>query len=144
MSSYLWKLLSETQHDSIRASIERIALKAADFWLPVQRAQQRYETEFDLVDLEDDDWEPFPFPGDNAVPNCQNQVARDKNILTVFPCILLVKDGNRDPLTRMTQLRSSQKLCIAAEYEASQMSTSLVVPRRSSTRSRRKSIAHNN
>ncbi|CAG8918857.1 unnamed protein product [Penicillium salamii] len=144
MSSYLWKLLSETQHDSIRASIERIAQKAADFWLPVQRAQQRYETEFDLVDLEDDDWEPFPFPGDNTVPNCQNQVARDMNILTVFPCILLVKDGNRDPLTRMTQLRSSQKLCIAAEYEASQMSTSLVVPRRSSTRSRRKSIAHNN
>lgn len=144
MSSYLWKLLSESQHDSIRASIERIAQKAADFWLPVQRAQQRYETEFDLVDLEDDDWEPFPFPGDNTVPNCQNQVARDMNILTVFPCILLVKDGNRDPLTRMTQLQSSQKLCIAAEYEASQMSTSLVVPRRSSTRSRRKSIAHNN
>lgn len=144
MSSYLWKLLSETQHDSIRASIERIAQKAADFWLPVQRAQQRYETEFDLVDLEDDDWEPFPFPGDNTVPNCQNQVARDVNILTVFPCILLVKDGNRDPLTWMTQLRSSQKLCIAAESEASQMSTSLVVPRRSSTRSRRKSIAHNN
>ncbi|CAG7932658.1 unnamed protein product [Penicillium olsonii] len=144
MSSYLWKLLSETQHDSIRASIGRIAQKAADFWLPVQRAQQRYETEFDLVDLEDDDWEPFPFAGDNTVPNCQNQVARDMNILTVFPCILVVKDGNRDLLTRMTQLRSSQKLCIAAEYEASQMSTSLVVPRRSSTRSRRKSIAHNN
>jgi hypothetical protein len=66
------------------------------------------------------------------------------NILTVFPYILLVKDCDRDPLTHMTQLRSSQKLCIAAGNEASQMSTSFVVPRRSSTRSRRKSIAHNN
>lgn len=55
ISSYLWTLLSETQHESIRTSIERIVQKAADFWLPIQRAQQRYETEFDLVDLEDDD-----------------------------------------------------------------------------------------
>ncbi|CAG7962869.1 unnamed protein product [Penicillium salamii] len=143
MSSYLWKLLSESQHDSIRTSIERIVRKAAEFWHSIQRAQQRYETGFDLADLEDDDWESFRFPGDDAIPN-QNQDARDLNILTVFPCILLVKDGDRDPLTRMTQLRSSQKLCIAAEHEASQMSASFVVPRRSPTRSRRKSIAHNN
>ncbi|KAJ5086605.1 hypothetical protein NUU61_007912 [Penicillium alfredii] len=44
MSSYLWKLLSETLHDSIRTSMERVAQKAADFWLPIQRAQQKYET----------------------------------------------------------------------------------------------------
>lgn len=143
MSSYLWTLLSESQHDSIRIRIGRIVQKAADFWLPIQRAQQRYETDFDLVDFEDDDWEPFRFHGDNAIPNRQNQVVRDVKLLTVFPCISLVKDGDRDPLTRIIQLRSTQKLCIAAEYEASQMSTSFVVPRRPSTRSRRKSIAHN-
>ncbi|KAJ5659849.1 hypothetical protein N7507_006300 [Penicillium longicatenatum] len=143
MSSLLWELLSETQHDSIRTSIERIVQKAAEFWLPIQRAQQRYETEFDLIDLEDDDWESFCFPGDNTIPARQHQVVQDVNILTVFPCISLVKDGDRDPLTHLTQLRSTQMLFIAAEYEARQMSTSFVVPRRSSTRSRRKSIAQN-
>jgi hypothetical protein len=73
----------------------------------------------------------------------ESEKARDVNILTVFPCISLVKDGNRDPLTQLIQLRSSQKLFMAAEHEASQMTTSFVVPGRSSTRSRRKSIAHN-
>ncbi|KAJ5507902.1 hypothetical protein N7527_010045 [Penicillium freii] len=107
------------------------------------RAQLKYETAFDLVDFEDDDWEPFRFPGDNAIPNRQDQALRDVNILTVFPCISLVKDGDRDPLTQIVQLRSTQKLCMEAVYEASQMSTSFVVPRRSSTRSRRKSIAQN-
>ncbi|KAL2695994.1 hypothetical protein AAEP93_003294 [Penicillium crustosum] len=143
VSSYLWALLSETQHDSIRISIEKIVQKAAGFWLPIQRAQQRYETEFELVDFEIADCEPFHFPGDSALPDRQDQGARDMNILTVFPCISLVKDGGRDPLTHLIQLRSSQKLFVAAEHEASQMTTSVVVPRRSSTRSRRKSIAHN-
>ncbi|CAI7627746.1 unnamed protein product [Penicillium discolor] len=143
MSSYLWAVLSETQHDAIRISIGKVVQRAAEFWLPIQRAQLRYETAFDLVDFEDDDWEPFRFPGDNAIPNRQDQVVRDVNILTVFPCISLVKDGDRDPLTQIVQLRSTQKLCMEAVYEASQMSTSIVVPRRSSTRSRRKSIAQN-
>ncbi|KAJ5630967.1 uncharacterized protein N7484_011067 [Penicillium longicatenatum] len=128
---------------AFRRCIERVVQKAAEFWLPIQRAQQRYETEFDLIDLEDDDWEPFCFPGDNTIPARQHQVVQDVNILTVFPCISLVKDGNRDPLTHLTQLRSTQMLFIAAEYEARQMSTSFVVPRRSSTRSRRRSIAQN-
>ncbi|CRL30936.1 unnamed protein product [Penicillium camemberti] len=127
VSSYLWALLSETQHDSIRISIEKI----------------RHETEFELVDFEIADCEPFHFPGDSALLDRQDQGARDMNILTVFPCISLVKDGGRDPLTHLIQLRSSQKLFVAAEHEASQMTTSVVVPRRSSTRSRRKSIAHN-
>lgn len=143
ISSCLWALLSETQHDAIRISIGKIVQRAAEFWLPIQRAQLRYETAFDLVDFEDDDWEPFRFPGDNAIPNRQDQVVRDVNILTVFPCISLVKDGDRDPLTQIVQLRSTQKLCMEAVYEASQMSTSFGVPRRSSTRSRRKSIAQN-
>ncbi|KAJ5046191.1 hypothetical protein NUH16_003016 [Penicillium rubens] len=143
VSSYLWALLSQTQHDSIRISIEKIVQKAAGFWLPIQRAQQRYETEFELADFEIADCEPFHFPGDSALPDRQDQGARDMNVLTVFPCITLVKDGDRDPLTHLIQLRSSQKLFVAAEHEASQMTTSFVVPRRSSTRSRRKSIAHN-
>lgn len=145
MSSYFWSLLSETQHDSFRISIGKIVRKAAEFWLPIQRAKQRYEPVFDLIDFEDDDWESFFFPGDNTIPNSnlQDQVVRDVNILTVFPCITLVKDGDRDPLTQIIQLRSAQKLCIAAEYEVSQISTGFVVPRRSSTRARRKSIAHN-
>lgn len=142
MSSYLWTLLSETQHDAIRISIGKIVQRAAEFWLPIQRAQLRYEMAFDLVDFGDDDWEPFRFPGDNAIPNREDQVVQDVNIFTVFPCISLIKDGDRDPLTRIVQLRSTQKLCMEAVCEASQMSTSFV-SKRSSTRSRRKSIAQN-
>jgi hypothetical protein len=141
VSSYLWTLLSDTQHDAIRISIGKVVQRAAEFWLPIQRAQQRYETAFDLVDFVDEDWKPFHFPGDDAIPNRHDQVVRDVNILTVFPCISLVNGGDRDPLTQIVQLRSTQKLSIEAEYEASQ--TSFVVPRRSSTRSRRKSIAQN-
>ncbi|CAI7566855.1 unnamed protein product [Penicillium glandicola] len=143
VSAYLWALLSETQHDSIRISIEKIVQKAAAFWLPVQCAQQRYETDFELFDFDIDDCEPFKFPGDSELLDRQDQGARDVNVLTVFPCISLVKDGGRDPLTHLIQLRSSQKLFMAAENEASQIMTSFVAPRRSSTRSRRKSIAHN-
>lgn len=141
MSSYLWTLLSETQLEAIRISIEKVVQRAAEIWLPIQRAQQKYETAFDLVDFVDEDWKPFRFPGDDAILNRQDQAVRDVNILTVFPCISLVKDGDRDPLTQIVQLRSTQKLSMEAGYEASQ--TSCVVPRRSTTRSRRKSIAQN-
>jgi hypothetical protein len=51
--------------------------------------------------------------------NRQNQVGRDVNIFTLFPCTSLVKDSDRDPLPQIIQLRRTQKLCIAAEYEAS-------------------------
>jgi hypothetical protein len=121
MSSYLWMLLSETQLDAVRISIEKVVQRATEFWLPIQRAQQRYETAFDLVDFVDEDWKPFRFPGDDAIPNRQDQVVRDRdaNILTVFPCISLVKDGDRDPLTQIVQLRSTQKLSMEAVYEAS-------------------------
>jgi hypothetical protein len=141
VSSYLWAFLSETQYDSIRINIEKIVQKAAELWLLIQRAPQRYETDFELVDFDIDDYKPFHFPGDSALPDKQDQGARDVNVLTVFPCITLVKDGGRDPLSHLIQLRSSQKLFIAAEHEASQMITSVVVPRRSATRSRRKSIS---
>ncbi|KAJ5422807.1 hypothetical protein N7445_010915 [Penicillium cf. griseofulvum] len=143
MSSYLWTLLSEDQLDAVRISIEEVAQRATKFWLPIQRAQQRYETAFELVDLVDEDWKSFRFPGDDEIPNRQDQVVgdRDVNILTVFPCISLVKDGHRDPLTQIVQLRSTQKLFMEAVFEASQ--TNFVVPRRSSTRTRRQSIAQN-
>ncbi|KAJ5885203.1 hypothetical protein N7495_009713 [Penicillium taxi] len=141
VSSHLWTLLSDNQYEILRISLGKIVRKAAEVWNPIQRAQQRYETEFDLVDFGDDDWELFHFPGDNEIPDRQNTTARDVNILTVFPCISLVKDGVRDPLTKIIQLRSTQKLFIAAEYEASQISKS---SRRSSTRSRRRTITDDN
>lgn len=130
------------QHDAIRISIGKIVQRAAEFWLPIRPAQLRYEIAFDLVDFGDDDWDPFRFPGDNAIPKRKDQVIQDVNILTVFPCISLIKDGDRDPLTQIVQLRSTQKLCMEAVCEASQMSTSFV-SKRSTTRSRRKSIAQN-
>jgi hypothetical protein len=40
------------------------AMPTSMIWLPIQRAQQRYETEFELADFEIADCEPFHFPGD--------------------------------------------------------------------------------
>jgi hypothetical protein len=50
----------------------------------------------------------------------------------------VVKNGERFPLTYVTQLRRSKKQCIAAEQEINQASTSRTVGRVSSNRSRRK------
>ncbi|KAJ5678993.1 hypothetical protein N7462_007237 [Penicillium macrosclerotiorum] len=141
MSAYISGLLPKSQHDLFCAAIKEITRKAMEFWLPIQRAQQKYEAVFDFSDVVDDDWKPFRFPGENAVPNGQGQKIQDINILTVFPCILLVDDTGREPLTHILQLRSSQELCIAAQQEASRLTTRPTMGRRPTTRSRRDSIA---
>ncbi|KAJ5819465.1 hypothetical protein N7474_005056 [Penicillium riverlandense] len=69
MSSYVWGLLSETQHDSFCTSIERIVQNAVEVCIPIQHAQQKYETDFELSDLEDDEWRHFNFPNDYTAQN---------------------------------------------------------------------------
>lgn len=141
MSLYAGGLFSEAQHDIFRTNIKTIAQNAADIWLPIQRSRQKFETDFESFDLDDDEWDRFPPAGENTQP-----VTHDLHglyILNVFPCVSSIEDGDHDPLTNIIQLRSSQELYVAAQHEANQTATPAVT-RRSSTRPRRQSIAGSN
>ncbi|KGO41767.1 hypothetical protein PEX2_107620 [Penicillium expansum] len=141
MSSYADGLFPEVQHDLFCTKIQSIVQNAVEFWLPTQRSQQKFETDFEeLFDPDDKDRDLFPFAGENTT-----LVAQDHGpyLLNVFPSISLVEDGYHNPLTKIIQLRSSQELYLAAQHEATQI-TSSVTTRRSHTRPRRKSTAASN
>ncbi|CAI7621460.1 unnamed protein product [Penicillium palitans] len=138
MSSYTDGLFPEARHDLFCTKIKSIVQNAAEFWLPIQRSQQKFETDFEEpFDPDDNEWDRFPFAGENTTP-----VAQDHGpyLLNVFPCISSVEDGDHNPLTKIIQLRSSQELYLAAQHEATQITTSATT-RRHSARPRRQSTA---
>ncbi|KAI2720819.1 hypothetical protein CBS147332_4059 [Penicillium roqueforti] len=135
MSSFVEGLFPEAQHELFRTKTKSIVQDAAEFWLPIQRSQQKFEIDFEPSDLDDNEWDRFPLAGENTKP-----VAQDIHgfyLLNVFPCISLVEDGDHDPLTKVIQLRDSQELYLAAQNEATQVATSAITrrprPRRQST-----------
>ena len=141
MSSYTDGLFPEAQHDLFCTKIKSIVQNAAEFWLPTQRSQQKFETDFEEpFDPDDNEWDRFPFAGENTTP-----VAQDHGpyLLNVFPCISWVEDGDHNPLTKIIQLRSSQELYLAAQHEATQITTSATT-RRHSAGPRRQSTARSN
>ncbi|OQE28797.1 hypothetical protein PENSTE_c003G03719 [Penicillium steckii] len=129
MLSYAGGLFSRAQQDLFCSKIKTLVQIAAELWLSVQRSQTKFETDFEPFDPEDNDWDLFSFAGENTV-----SVAQDLQgifVLNVFPCISLVEDGGHDPLTKIIQLRSSQKLYLEAYHEATQIAT-LGITRRES------------
>lgn len=141
MSSYAGDLFSEAQHTLFCTKIKTIAQNAAEAWLPIQRSQQKFKTDFDPFDSDDSEWDLFPSAGENITPVVQE--LQGLYVLNVFPCVSLVEDENYDPLTNLIQLRSSQELYLAAQNEATQVANSAIT-RRSSTRPRRQSTAGSN
>lgn len=121
--------------------IKKIVQSAAEAWLPIQRSRQKFATDFEPFDPEDSEWERFPFAGENTTPVAQD--LQGLYILNVFPCISWLEDGDYDPLTKIIQLRSSQASYLAAQHEATQM-TSCAPTRKSSNRPRRQSTAGSN
>ncbi|OQD61619.1 hypothetical protein PENPOL_c016G05337 [Penicillium polonicum] len=127
MSSYAGSLFSEVQHELFCTKVKAIVQNAAEVWLPIQRSQKKFETDFEPFDPEDNEWDRFPSAGENTTP-----VAQDLHglyLLNVFPCISLVEDGDHDPLTKIIQLRSSQELYLAAQHEATQIPISATTRR---------------
>ncbi|KAJ6045328.1 hypothetical protein N7499_004107 [Penicillium canescens] len=141
MSSYAGSLFPEAQHDLFCTKVKTIVQNAAEVWLPIQRSQKKFETDFEPFDPEDNEWDRFPSAGKTTTPVAQD--LQGLYLLNVFPCISLVEDGDHDPLTKIIQLRSSQELYLAAQHEATQTSTSANT-RRYSTRPRRQSTAGSN
>lgn len=141
MSTYTGGLFSEAQHDAFCTKIKKIAQSAAEAWLPTQRSPQKFETIFEPFDPDNNEWNPFPFAGENRAPATQG--LRGLYLLNIFPCICLLEDEHHYPLSNTIQLCSSQELYMTAQREATQIANSAIT-RRSSARPRRQSTAGSN
>ena len=137
MTSYVDGLFPEVEQQLFDTRIKEIVQSAVDVWHPIQRSQQKFETYFGPIDPNDNEWDRFPSAGDNTRLMAQDTLGLF--VLHVFPCISLVEDGEREPLTKVIQLRSSQELYMEAQHEGTRASS--VITRRSSTRPRRQSTA---
>jgi hypothetical protein len=142
--SYLQEILPETHLNGLRQSLEKVVQKAAEVWQPIQRAKRRYEPDFEPLKWGDDGWSPLIFPETDSGGSQTSQKASSESLLTVFPRIAAVEDGNRFPLTYVVQLMRSQAQCVKAEQEIGQASGPPTVGRMASNRSRRRSNASSN
>lgn len=136
-------LLSHEQFNEFQQSVANIVQKATDIWLPIQRAQQKYESDFDPLDWNDNEWVIFNLPGENTEKNTTAHGIASDTLLTIFPRISQVKDDRRHPLTFVTQLTKSHPLCIQAEQEINRKPNSPTIGRMSSNGTRRRSIVAN-
>ncbi|KAL4926588.1 uncharacterized protein BDV17DRAFT_293384 [Aspergillus undulatus] len=141
VSQYLYDMLPEDQFTELRASIGKIAERAANVWHPIQRSLERYEPDFEPFKWGDDQWSLLRFPEGSSAESETSPDMLDDCLLTVFPRIAVVEKGHRFPLTDVVQLRKSQPQCLAAGRELTNVPTSPVTGRVASNRSRRKSNA---
>ena len=143
LSTCVRDLLSDAQYKEFRESVANTVQKAIDIWLPIQRAQQKYESDFDPVDWNDNEWAIFNLPGEKTEKNTTTHGMASDTVLTIFPRISQVKDDRRYPLTFVTQLTKSHPLCIQAEQEINKKPNSPTIGRISLNGTRRKSIVAN-
>ncbi|KAL4998901.1 hypothetical protein BDV10DRAFT_166012 [Aspergillus recurvatus] len=144
VSSHLRGMLPDNQLSELRASIEKIAERAADVWLPVQRSLRKYEPDFEPLKWGDDQWDLLDFPEGSSAENEDSPNTLDECLLTVFPCITMVEKGHRISRSYVVQLRRSQPQCLAAGRELANAPVSPAVGRVASNRPRRKSNAPSN
>jgi hypothetical protein len=135
--------LSDAQHHEFQQRVASIVQRAIDIWLPIQRAQQKYESDFDPVDWNDIEWTIFNLPGENTEKNTTAHNIASDTILTIFPRLSQVKDNERYPLTFVTQLTKSHPLCVQAEQEINRKANSPTIGRTFSNGTRRRSIVAN-
>ncbi|KAJ5372452.1 hypothetical protein N7517_004458 [Penicillium concentricum] len=143
VSSCVHGLLSDAQYNEFRQSVANTVQKAIKIWLPIQRAQQKYESDFDPVDWNDNEWAIFNLPGEKTEKNTTAHGMASDTLLTIFPRISQVKDNRRHPLTFVTQLTKCHPLCIQAEQEINKKPNSPTIGRTSLNGTRRKSIVAN-
>ncbi|KAJ5591490.1 uncharacterized protein N7459_001859 [Penicillium hispanicum] len=119
VSGQLSKLISQTQHGAVHASISKIVGEAKGFWRLVQRAQHKYEIDFeDSYSDERHEWKPFAFPSDGDFRGTAiAPVGQDGSFFTVFPCLYSINDGEEECLVEVAQLRKHQRQCVEAAKE---------------------------
>ncbi|KAJ5761768.1 uncharacterized protein N7511_005150 [Penicillium nucicola] len=141
VSSYAHKLLLDAQYTEFRQSVANVAQRAIEVWLPIQRAQQKFEPDFDPLSWGDNEWVMFNLPGEDTEKDTTAHGVASDTLLTVFPRISQVKDQRRHPLTFVTQITRSHPLYIQAEREFNAKPDSPTIGRMFSNGTRRKSIA---
>ncbi|KAJ5519884.1 hypothetical protein N7463_000337 [Penicillium fimorum] len=143
VSSCVHSFLSAAQYEEFRQRVANIAEKAINIWLPLQRSQQKYESDFDPLDWNDNEWATFNLPGENTEKNTTAHGIASDTLLTIFPRISQVNGDRRHPLTFVTQLTKSHPLYIQAGQEINRKPDNPTIGRMSSNGTRRKSIATN-
>ncbi|KAL4877043.1 hypothetical protein BJY04DRAFT_222542 [Aspergillus karnatakaensis] len=145
VSFHFSDFLTEDCYNSLRQNIENVVKKAIAVWHPINRAEARYEPDFDPLDWGDHEWSPFQFPGQEASPSTIDPLdsITTGNLLTVFPRISRISDGDRQPLTFAIQIRKSHPLFISAEQEIAKRTTVPSIGHRLSISTRRRSITAN-
>ncbi|KAJ5472156.1 hypothetical protein N7539_008725 [Penicillium diatomitis] len=141
VSNYLFDVLSESQFGELRQRIENVVKRAIETWRPIQSASKKYETDFEPLKWDDDDWSQFQFPGDNEDQNEVVDSHQGGNFLTIFPRISWVNNDKRYPQTFAIQLMGTQKQCLAAEQERYPQTPNPKINRTAFKGSRRASIA---
>ncbi|KAL5335316.1 hypothetical protein BJX70DRAFT_401731 [Aspergillus crustosus] len=145
VSFYFCDLLSEAQYDNLRQVLENVANRACNVWRPIQRAEKKYEPDFDPLNWGDAEWSPFKIPGQEpglSSTNNQDSIPAD-NLLTVFPRICQIDGGGRSALSYAIQIRKSHQLYLDAEEEVARKSTFHTAGRRPSINTRRRSVTTN-
>ncbi|KAJ5465327.1 uncharacterized protein N7458_001013, partial [Penicillium daleae] len=123
VSNSLFGVLSEAQFGEFRQRIENVVTRAIETWRPIQSASKKYETDFEPLKWDDNDWTQFQFPGDN---NDQNEAANShqgSNLLTVFPRISWVNNDKRHPHTFVVQLMASPAHGISSSWHLQLMAS---------------------
>lgn len=114
VGSCLLELLSPTQFQGVRTSLEEIVQRAAEVWKSFQHNTKKYDTEFEPGELEEEEWHSFIF-----IDATENQSANGdihESSLTIFPRLLRVDNNELIPCSALTVLTRPQ--CAAAFEES--------------------------
>lgn len=115
VGSYLFDLLPEGQYNELRQILEVVVERACETWKSFQYSRNRYEPDFDLLEW-GDEWEPFPFQNNSNQGQEQSLNGdTDEAVLTIFPRICRVGNGECKPINFGTVLTRYQ--CSGAERE---------------------------
>lgn len=114
---YFLGLLSDAQYQEFHRSLEKVTRRAADIWIKIQRAQAKYEPDFEPRLYGDHEWTPFLSPDDGPAVDQNADDAGEEALLTVFPRISQLENNRRDPCNYVIELRRSMPMCMNAGRE---------------------------
>ncbi len=142
-------LISDTQYDRFKLSLEDVVRQAHDAWQLVQRSREKFEPIFEPRHCDDIEWQPLKLDDRSAVAGKEKTMTaseRDDVLLVIFPRIYIVEDSEPEPVTQGVVLMKSQSAAAAEEIERRHPSSPTAGrpgPRSRAIRTRTKSISLN-
>jgi hypothetical protein len=139
VGSNLFDLLPAAQYNELRQILAMVVEKACETWKLFQYSRNRYELDFDLLEW-GGEWDPFPFQSNsNLGQGWSPNGDPDEPVLTIFPRICRVGNGECSPLNFGTVLTRYQ--CSGAERELKKEPSSPRAPRATSDRQRTRGMS---